>query len=655
MRRAIRIRQTGVMAIAVAAVATFQASPARAQHASDNPVKSADDAFGLKLGLESVGIYSPGSVRGFSPISAGNVRIDGMYFDLRGPPSDRVVEGSTIHVGVGEIGYPFPAPTGIADYNLRKVGGDKSTATVIASVGPYGAWGVSIDGSIPLGNQFVLPIGISTKISTQSSEDGAYYPGLTSRVTSIGATPQWTPNSHVTVRALIDWQQTSAAKVLPEFFAAGDFLPPLITKGYVAQNWARARKRTMNLGGLVNAEVSKNWLMRAGGFRSTNKNLAGFADVYTGIQPNGQSDHVVVAFRDQEASSTSGEVRLIGTFHTGNWRQQVIFAARGHNTTSHFGGQDVVDLGPALISDIVQAPEPNFVFSARTLDRAKLVSVGAAYRADWRSQGVVEIGVQKEVYRETANVPGTPQSEISAHPWRAYANGAFAVTPQLTLYGGYTQGLENSGIAPNFARNSGAVLPASLTWQADFGARYVVTPRLKLIAGVFEIQKPYFNLDTSNIDRQLGVQQGKGVELSVAGEVTRNFDVNIGALAGKVGITGPDLAAEGVGSIAVGQPHLMYVASANYALPRWPAASIDVRFVYIGTAPESVDNRVFTAPATILNIGARCKFTVLGKKSGVRLQVQNVLANNLWQQLSTPGVFQWPGPRRIFAYLTTDF
>ena len=51
--------------------------PANAQHASDNAVTAADDAFGLTLGLESIGMYSPGQVRGFSPEAAGNVRIDG--------------------------------------------------------------------------------------------------------------------------------------------------------------------------------------------------------------------------------------------------------------------------------------------------------------------------------------------------------------------------------------------------------------------------------------------------------------------------------------------------------------------------------------------------------------------------------------------------
>jgi iron complex outermembrane receptor protein len=645
-----------IFPVVVAAVfATFQAGVAWAQHASDNPIESADDAFGLTLGLESVGIYNPGSVRGFSPISAGNVRIDGMYFDLQGAPSNRVVEGSTIHVGVSEIGYPFPAPTGIADYNLRNVGDDTPTATIIANVGPFDAWGISIDGSVPLiANQLVLPIGVSTQVSTQSSEDGVFYPGLTSRVTSVGATPQWTPNSKVTVRAIVDWQGTSDAKTVPEFFTAGDFLPPPIAKGYVPQNWAKGQNTTMNLGGLLAAQLSDNWLLRAGIFRSTNDSPESFADLYTDVEPNGHAEHVVVGFPDQNTSSTSGEMRLTGTYITGDWRHEFIFMARGRDTTANYGGEDAVDLGPVNIGTIVQAPEPDFTYSARAIDRAQLWSVGAAYRVDWKSLGVLEMGIQKEDYRETDNSPGTAESEIAAHPFRAYANSAFAVTPELTLYAGYTQGLENSGVAPNSADNSGAVLPASLTWQVDTGARYAITPKLKIIAGVFELQKPYFNFDTNNVDRQLGVQQARGIELSVAGEVTEDLHVNVGVLDGRVGITGPDLAAEGVGSVAVGQPRIMYVANANYGFPWWKAASLDVSAVHIGTAPEGVDNGVYTQPATLLNIGGRYKFTVFGENSTLRLQLQNVLDANLWQQLNTPGVFQWPGPRRVFAYLTTD-
>jgi iron complex outermembrane recepter protein len=648
-------RRGTVLIAFVAVFATFRASDAFAQHAADNPISSADDAFGLTLGLESVGIYNPGSVRGFSPISAGNVRIDGMYFDLQGAPSERVVDGSTIHVGVSEIGYPFPAPTGIADYNLRDVGGDTPIATIIANVGPYDAWGVSIDGSVPLiGKELVLPVGVSTAVSTQSSVDGGYYPGLTSRVTSLGATPQWTVNSKVTVRALIDWQETTDAKTVPEFFTEGNFLPPVITKGYEAQNWARGQNVTRNVGGLIAAQLTTHWLLRAGAFRSENDNPKSFSDLYTDVQPSGQSEQVVVGFPDQSTSSTSGEVRLTDTFTTGNWRQQLILMTRGRDTTSHYGGEDAVPVGPAAIGTIIQVPEPDFSYTARAIDHADLWSMGAAYRVDWKSLGVLEIGLQKEDYHETDNSPGAPQSEIEAHPLRSYVNSAFAVTPQLTFYAGYTQGLENSGVAPNSAENSGAVLPASLTWQVDSGARYAITSKLKVIAGVFELQTPYFDLDTNNIDRELGVQRARGVELSVAGEVTRDFDVNIGVLDGRVGITGPNLAAEGVGSVAVGQPRLQFAANANYSFPWWKDASLDVTAVHVGAAPESVDNGVYTLPFTNLNIGGRYKLTAFGQNCTLRVQVQNVLAANLWQQLYTPGVFQWPGPRRVFAYLTMD-
>jgi iron complex outermembrane recepter protein len=639
--------------VIAAAVVTFQAGAAHAQHASDNPITSADDAFGLTLGLESVGIYSPGLVRGFSPITAGNVRIDGMYFDLQGAPSNRVIEGSTIHVGISEIGYAFPAPTGIADYNLRNVGGDTPTATIIANVGPYEAWGISIDGSVPLiGKELVLPIGVSTQVSTQSPY--GTYPGLTSRVSSAGATPQWTPNAKVTVRALIDWQGTSNAKTLPEFFTAGDFLPPSVAKGYIAQNWAKGKNTTTNLGGLVAAQLSDAWSLRAGVFRSTNDNPVSFGDFYTDVQSTGQSEHLVVGYPDQSTSSTSGEIRLTGTFTTGDWRHQLIFMTRGRDTTSRYGGEDAVDVGPAAIGTIVQVPEPDFIYSARARDHAELWSIGAAYRLDWRSQGVLEMGIQKEGYSETVVSPGTPESEVTAHPFRAYTNGAFAVTPQLTFYAGYTQGLENSGVAPNSAQNSGSVLPASLTWQVDSGARYAVTPKLKIIAGVFELQKPYFNLDTNNVDRELGVQQARGIELSVAGEVTEDFHVNVGVLDGRVGITGPNLAAEGVGSVAVGQPRLMYVANANYSLPWWEAASLDVSATHFGTAPESVDNSVYVPAGTFMTVGGRYKFTALGQKSTLRLQIQNVLKASAWSSVYTPGFFQWPPPRTVFAYLTTD-
>ena len=111
-------------------------------------------------------------------------------------------------------------------------------------------------------------------------------------------------------------------------------------------------------------------------------------------------------------------------------------------------------------------------------------------------------------------------------------------------------------------------------------------------------------------------------------------------MGGRVSNSGPNLAAERVGSVAVGQPRLMYVANANYDLPWWPAASLDVSATHFGTAPASVDNGLYAPPVTQANLGGRYKFTAFGKKSSLRVQIQNVLAAKEWTTQYTPGFFQ---------------
>ena len=61
------------------------ASGAAAQSTDTNVVTASTDAFGVAIGVEVLGVYSPSQVRGFDPLSAGNARIEGMYVDVHGP------------------------------------------------------------------------------------------------------------------------------------------------------------------------------------------------------------------------------------------------------------------------------------------------------------------------------------------------------------------------------------------------------------------------------------------------------------------------------------------------------------------------------------------------------------------------------------------
>ncbi|MEM9316643.1 MAG: hypothetical protein AAGA95_18690, partial [Pseudomonadota bacterium] len=59
-------------------------------------VRAADDAFGASVGEEQIGLYSSGNVRGFSPTSAGNIRLEGLFIDRQAGFSWRLVSGSSI-------------------------------------------------------------------------------------------------------------------------------------------------------------------------------------------------------------------------------------------------------------------------------------------------------------------------------------------------------------------------------------------------------------------------------------------------------------------------------------------------------------------------------------------------------------------------------
>jgi len=634
----------------LAVIAPFTA--VRAQHANDDPVATATDAFGLTLGLESIGLYGPGNIRGFNPQAAGNVRVDGLYFDQQGGLSNRVVEGSTIRVGVSEIGYAFPAPTGIVDYDLRRAS-DKPTATVVTSAGPYQARGASVDGNLPLiPNELQLPMGASYGVSTGTIVSNN--PGYTSNYANFGTTPQWKPNDWLTIRGIFDWQQQTHWKTLPITFTAGDFMPPRIARGYYGQNWAEGTSDSKNYGGIVKAQLNQHWSFAAGLFRSIGDNPVAYSDLYLNTQMNGSAEHLVVGYPEQSVASTSGEARLTGHFGTDVWRHEVLFMARGRNTLALYGGADVVDVGLAFINSGAQVPKPDFAFTGRTSDRTKLWSAGTAYRGQRQGHGDFAIGVQQESYRKDVNTPGIPESKLADRPLRVYGSGDWILGDRLTAYAGYTQGLEDSGVAPGGAANRGAVLPDARTWQMDTGVRYLITPQLKIIMGVFEIEKPYFNLDTNSVDRALGLQRAEGFETSVSGEVIKNLNLTAAILLGPVKIVGSNLSAEGVGPIAYGQPHSQWVVNADYKFTSWPGFSVDTALYRFGTAPGSVDNVVQNPAVTALALGARYKFTIMNAPATLRVQLQNLFNAYYWNMTYSPGFSQFP-PRSVFAYVTADF
>src|SRR6185312_7992275 len=68
-------------------------------------------------------------------------------------------------------------------------------------------------------------------------------------------------------------------------------------------------------------------------------------------------------------------------------------------------------------------------------------------------------------------------------------------------------------------------VPAQMMNQWDGGLRYQLLSKLQLVAGVFEIDKRYFNLDQAKVFRLVGSTRNRGVEFSVTGDITDRLNV----------------------------------------------------------------------------------------------------------------------------------
>ena len=169
------LRSVGITAILLAS-----GTPALGQRSDENVVTAAGDAFGTSVGNEKIGLYSTGDVRGFSPSSAGNIRVEGLSVTEHGGFNSRIASGSTIRVGLTAQGYPFTAPTGIADYSLRN-SGDGAVLSPILYFGPNGTVAVDLDAQLPIvGDRLSVAGGVSYRYEEN-------FPGEDGRILQAGA------------------------------------------------------------------------------------------------------------------------------------------------------------------------------------------------------------------------------------------------------------------------------------------------------------------------------------------------------------------------------------------------------------------------------------------------------------------------------------
>jgi iron complex outermembrane recepter protein len=614
-----RFAAHGVSAL-LFAMTSLAALPAAAQRTDDNAVTAAGDAFGVTVGLQTIGLYGPLNVRGFNPAQAENLRIEGLYYDQQISNSNSFLfSRSDIRVGIAAQSYSFPSPTGIVDYKLRTPG-DATLFSVLLTHGPLNTTTAEIDAQVPLIQDVV---GVAASVSHWNNFDLNY--ARSSENLGFSLLLRIRPDERSEILPFVGYVHNGEHQILPTVFANGLDSPPFFNEQrLLAQDWTSWGWNQLTAGVIAKSAFGSSWRLTAGVFRSLAQNSQNFNDLLLGPTAGGIADHILDVTPPLRAGSYSGDLRLTRLSVDGAHQRELIFDVRGRTVERDYGGDSILDLGSVSIFRTGHFAPPPLAFSAVSLDLVRQVGVGASYNERWKGVGGLSLGLLETEYRRTLEIPGSPGSAKRTSQVLPTASFTVEIGNHATAYASYTRGLEDSVNAPASAVNRGEPVPATPTWQVDGGVRVVPRSDLELLLGVFKVHKTYFNVDAEDRYRQLGDVSSQGVEGSATLSTRDGFKVVAGVVLLKPEVNQPTSGSGGIGTVPVGPVPRTINVNVDYAPARWGRWAAVLQWTSLSSRVVTNNDQVELPPLSALNVGVRYRLRLFNRPCSARLDVANV-------------------------------
>ena len=402
------------------------------------------------------------------------------------------------------------------------------------------------------------------------------------------------------------------------------------------------------------SSLGEQTTLRLGAFHSEGTSRSTFAALFVGLTRDGHAEHIIIADPPRSYASDSAELRLAQGFAEGPRRHLLLATVRARSVESRYGGSDVFDFGQTRIDAPGPATEPTPRFGSVTRDSVRQWSWGLSYSVNWQDLGDVSVGVLQTDYRKAVSTPGSPSAASRDAPLLWNASLAMNLGPSLVAYASHTLGLEESGQASDVAVNRGALTPAIRTEQTDAGLRWKPLKSLSLVAGVFDVKKPYDAVDGAGVFRRLGALTNRGIELSLTGQPLPGWTVVAGAVFLDALVSGDAVQTGLIGRRPVGSTPIKVQVNLECAPPAAPAWSFDLGVNGRGEVVASTDSHTRLPSRATLDLGARYRFKISGRASVIRLQVIN-LADVGGYVVLGPGAYKLADNRKAVFSLATDF
>ena len=217
----------------------------------------------------------------------------------------------------------------------------------------------------------------------------------------------------------------------------------------------------------------------------------------------------------------------------------------------------------------------------------------------------------------------------------------------VSLYGNYIEALEQGRTAPRGTVNEGEIFPPSVTNQIELGVKLDLDG-LGLTAGLFQIERPSGITDaTTNRFSADGQQRNRGFELTAFGELRPDLRL----LGGLTYLDSKLTRTQGGrfdGNDATGVPELTAVLNLEYDTAVFPGLTLTARAEHVGSRFVRADNIPKIPSYQLYGIGARYQRALGDKAFTLRLNIDNLLDEDYWNNYTGFGNLLYLGaPRSI--------
>ncbi len=570
-------------------------------------------------------------IRGLTVENRSNYRLNGSMPVLNfGQISMENKERVEVLKGASALYYGFTSPSGIVNLVTKR-----ATAQPVTSLGlvvdQYGTAVTSVDVGRRLGDEQQFGL----RVNAAGGALGSYLNGVDNGSRGFASAAfDWRVNSRLTLKADLEFDHrktTEQVGVNLRTAVNGVItLPnPVDAKKLVGPDMAKFETSTRNAQVRADYALSDHWALTVEAGQSQverDRKLATFTFANDAAVATGAGS-IKGNIQTLQAQTDMLRAELFGSFATLGVQHGLTLGA----TRTRYGQDPIYQqtytvasqnlYNPLPITSVVYGTVPATATTA-ALDTQD-TGLYALDQIQLSSQWQLMLGLRHSRYQSDQGTVHYDDSKST--PMAALV---YKITPDLSAYTSFANGLEQGDTAPTGSANVGERLAPGVSKQKELGLRWRTAGGTLLSTALFNINRPGYYTNTSNVFTADGEQSYTGIELATQGQLTKQLawqtsaqwlDAEFRNINASYNGKRPENTAKQTGS-----------AFLSYALASVPGLSVNGGAYYTGRRPVNDLNQAWLGGVTLYSLGARYATRLWDYQTSLQLNVDNVADKQYW-------------------------